>query len=127
MNKMILANLLFFFTLLGGLLLAKSGQPYSAMLINLHRILALIFLVYIGIQLRQHFEIVGFNGALLMLTAGVIAMAIVVLFASGAMMSMRDERESIFVTLHLIGNILLMASYTYIFIEVFYKKSKGQS
>jgi hypothetical protein len=107
LSKFILPGILFPLTLVFGFWLSHSGKPYNGLLFNLHKLIALGAVVVTIIQLSKtlnNADSLALISALLMAAA----ICVVVLFASGALMSTGKLDYTLTLTIHRIAPVILV-------------------
>lgn len=75
---------LFILTLIFGFWLSHAGKPYNGLLFNVHKLIALSFVVLAGMQFSKMFQ--SLDWVLVVLLVG-SALCVIALFMSGALMS----------------------------------------
>jgi hypothetical protein len=96
---------LFILTLLFGFWLSHTGKPYNGILFNFHKLLALGSVVLACIQ--SYKNLYDLNWLLITLLA-VLALCIIALFVSGALMSAGKMDYALMLTIHRIASALLV-------------------
>jgi hypothetical protein len=89
----------FVLTLASGLWLSHAGKPLNAAIFNVHKLIALGAVVAAAIQTYHALKITEAQ-ALLTALLIVVALSIVTLFVTGALMSIGKPAYSILLTLH---------------------------
>jgi len=95
----------FFLTLVFGIWLSRSGKPYNGPLFNIHKLIALGTLI---VPFRQVYSIYNnLNAqALLIILLVVAGICVVVLFASGAFLSIGIMDYVLMKTIHKVAMVL---------------------
>ena len=99
-----------------GIWVNRSGKPYPGILFNIHKLIALGAVILTAIRLLRLDPLETFPNYVLTIV-GVGVIAVIVLFATGAVMSIQDEFKPVFQWIHgssmvivagsLVGGILL--------------------
>ncbi len=116
MSPLILPGVLFLLTVAFGFWLSHLGKPYSGILFNLHKLIALGMVVLAVVQLAGLLKNAGSLAAIIALLT-LAGMAVIALFASGALMSADKLSYTSMLTIHRIGPaafFLAMAAVTYL-------------
>lgn len=103
-------------TLAFGFWLSKLGKPYSGILFNVHKLIALGTVVFAVLQISKTMDLAG--QPLLIAALIVAGLCAVALFASGTLMSMVKLDYALTLTVHRIAPIVLviaMAVMIYLF------------
>jgi len=90
-----------------GFLLSRSGKPYPALLFNLHKLIAVGALGYWGFVLYRTHQNDALRPAQVLTLAG-IALAVLVVIASGGLVSVEKEFPPIFRKLHHLAPYLVV-------------------
>lgn len=93
-------------TLAFGLWLSQLGKPYSGILFNVHKLIALGTVVFAVLQISKTMDLAG--QPLLIAALIVAGLCAVALFASGALMSMVKLDYALTLTVHRIALIVLV-------------------
>jgi hypothetical protein len=89
-----------------GIWLSKRGKPYPALLFNIHKLTALAGVVFIIFRTTQNWDAIPAISDLLPgFVIGVVG--VLLLFASGALLSANKLKYSLVLLLHRIGLIML--------------------
>ena len=107
LSKFTLPGILFLLTLVFGFWLSKAGKPYSGLLFNLHKLIALGTVAIAVVQFSKTLQIAD-SLALLIVLLVVTALCVVALFASGALMSMGKLDYTLTLTIHRIAPVVLV-------------------
>lgn len=104
LQKFTLPGILFALILVFGFWLSNSGKPYNGLLFNIHKLIALSFVVLAGIQFSKILHVPdGMLVALLLVSA----LCVVALFASGALMSAGKFDYALMLTIHRVAWVVL--------------------
>jgi hypothetical protein len=104
--KFTLPGILFALTLVFGFWLSHAGKPYSGLLFNIHKLIALGCVVILGIQFSKTLHALDWQ---LVVLLAVLALCVVALFASGALMSAEKLDYGLMLTVHRIASMVLTA------------------
>ena len=98
--------ILFLITVGFGFWLRGKGRPYNTALFNIHKLIALAGFVLVVLRLRSGFLAGGLSGwmAVVLVGAGLSAL---MLFATGAVMSIRKEEPGIALFFHRAGPVII--------------------
>ena len=107
LSKFTLPGILFLLTLIFGFWLSKAGKPYSGLLFNVHKLIALGTVVIAVVQFSKILQTAD-SLALLIVLLIVAALCIVALFASGALMSLGKLDYTLTLTIHRIAPVVLV-------------------
>jgi hypothetical protein len=89
----------FLLTLISGLWLSRAGKPLNVAIFNIHKLIALAAVVLAVLQTRGALRETGVQLALIVLL-GLIALAAIALFVTGALMSMNKPAYGVLLTIH---------------------------
>jgi hypothetical protein len=107
-SKFIIPGILFALTLAFGFWLSHAGKPYNGLLFNVHKLIALGCVVLAGIQFSKTIHA---PGGLLIALLAVLALCVIVLFASGALMSAGKLDYALMLTIHRIAPVVLVVGW----------------
>lgn len=106
MSKSTYVFILFLATLVTGFFLSRLGKPLNTIAFNLHKLIALGFVILVGIYVYQtlgaRFLVVFKN---IFLVSGIIS--VIGLFVSGALMSIGNGSYGLFLKTHWVTTITL--------------------
>lgn len=109
-NKIMITAIPIVSTILFGLLLTRLGKPYNAIIFNVHKLIALGFVVYSGILVKNIISSEGIT-SLLVVAVVLLFVGVIGLFATGAMMSIGGFNDALLKNIHIITMITLVAGY----------------
>ena len=89
----------FLLTLISGLWLSRAGKPLNVAIFNIHKLIALAAVVLAVIQTRSVLKTVEAQVVMIALL-GIIGLAVVALFVTGALMSMNKPAYGTLLTIH---------------------------
>lgn len=92
-----------------GVWLGLRGQPYHGWLFNIHKLIALGIVVFTIYQLYQLSLVLVFPAEMTALLI-IAALCVVVLFTTGALMSIGVVRYRLWRAIHIVAPILLVAA-----------------
>lgn len=101
------SGLAYVLTVAIGIWLSQKGKPYHAALFNIHKLLALAGVVLIGIHFSNLYKS-GIFPSILNLAVATLASLVVILFVTGALMSLEKLNYRILRLLHQIVPTLLI-------------------
>ena len=114
--KLFISGIVFIITLVSGIWLSKTGKPYQTLPFNLHKLIALAFIVITYFIYRSIFKSIDTYNLALILTI-ICGLVAVVLLATGGMLSQAGEVKNSLVVVHKIFTLLLLFS-----VALFYYK-----
>jgi hypothetical protein len=91
-TKLILAGVLFLFTLITGMIVSHSGRPLSVALVTVHKLIAVGTIVFIGMAVNQLYKTADgklFIEVSLIIVSGILFLALI---ATGALLT-REEMQ----------------------------------
>ena len=98
-SKIIGTGLLFIFTIVSGIWLSNSGKPLNTLIFNIHKLIALVSVIFITIVIRNLLKNVEINNVILTLII-VTGLFVLTLFISGALLSLGKPVNNIILTIH---------------------------
>lgn len=120
MFKVLITLIALIIVIILGFILSKNGKPYSTVLFTFHKLIALAMIIYTFIYIRQHAFNVMSNFEL-SITLSITIICILVLFTTGALLSLGKLDYFLLKQLHLLVAIFLSVSsisFIYIFIKI---------
>ena len=115
-TKLILPGIIFLLTLASGMWLSNAGKPYNNAIFTIHKLIALGAVVLAAIQMVQAFKTAG-TSPLEILFLFIAILAVIALFATGALMSLDKEPYKVWLTIHQIAPaVMAIAIATIIFL-----------
>jgi len=103
-QKLIVIGLLLLATLATGFLRSSSGIPFHAILVTVHKLLAVAWVIYAAVLVFHTARQVEFKTAFFAAVA-VLGVSIVALFWSGSVLTMPQLATSAWLTLHRIASV----------------------
>lgn len=103
-SKFIIPGILFALTLVFGFWLSHAGKPYNGFLFNVHKLIALGAVVLAGMQFYKMLH--AFDGLLAVLLL-LLALCVIALFTSGALMSAGKLDYALMLTIHRVAPVIL--------------------
>ena len=97
----------FIVTVILGFWLGRLGKPYQEVLFNIHKLLALAAVVLVGLEFSHLFKSRDIHSELILLMI-LIALLVISLFASGALMSLDKGNFKLLQWSHRIAPIVLI-------------------
>ncbi len=113
-STFILPGVLFILTLAFGFWLSTLGKPYNGILFNIHKLIALATVVVLTMQLFKTLQDTD-PLVLVIVLLVVAAVCIIVLFASGALMSAGKMSYSLMLVVHRIAPGMLVIDMLLVF------------
>ena len=109
-TKLIVAGVLFLFTLISGVIVSRSGRPLNIWLVSVHKLIAIGVVVLIGIAVNQMYKTTdgkAFIELCAMIITGVLFLALI---ATGALLT-REEMQlpELVVKIHQVAPFLSLA------------------
>lgn len=89
-----------------GFLLSRNGKPYNDILFTIHKIAALFMIIYSFLYIKKNFPIIN-NNKLVLIILGVIIASILILFLSGALLSIGKLDYLLLQRLHFFVSVLI--------------------
>ena len=111
-GKLIISLVLLILIIIVGIVLHKTGKPYNTLLFNLHKLASVALVVIIVLLSVKYFKEID-AGLLFYIILGFSSVSFIVLFISGAMMSL-DRMHEIMRIIHIISTILEIISFSLI-------------
>lgn len=109
--KIIISSTIFLLTIVSGIWLSKLGKPYSQLVFNIHKLIALGFLVFTFIIAKNLFQNIE-PGFLKLSLLVFIAISVVSILVSGAFLSFNEQVNNFIALLHKISSVILLLSIT---------------
>ena len=107
-SKFITPGILFALTLVFGFWLSHAGKPYPGILFNVHKLIALAGVVLTGMQFYKMLH--TFDGLLAVLLV-LLALCVIALFVSGALMSAGKLDYALMLTIHRVAPLVLAVGF----------------
>jgi chromate transport protein ChrA len=121
-TKFILPGIIFLFTLASGVWLSNAGKPYNNAIFTLHKLIALGAVVLAAIQMVKGFKTTGITPVTIGLSI-ITILAVIALFATGALMSLDKELYKVWLIIHQIAPAVISITSA----AIIYLLTKGQS
>lgn len=123
-SKIIIAGALFFFTLISGLIVSRSGRPLNVGLVSVHKLIAIGSVALAGMAVKQLLGMADGKMILevgLMVLSGILSLALI---ATGALLT-REEMQlpALVLKVHQVAPLLTLVFSTF----TFFMLGKGQS
>ncbi len=106
-NLLLYSSLAFLFTVILGFSLSRLGKPYHQGLFNIHKLIALAGVVLVGLQFSNWFQSGEVQPEWILLMV-LIALMVIILFASGAIMSLDKGNFKLLQWSHRMAPIVLI-------------------
>ncbi len=101
-TKFILPVIIFLLTLVSGVWLSNAGKPYNNAIFTIHKLIALGAVVLAAIQIIRGFKTTSASPLMILLFVMAI-LAVIALFATGALMSLDKGPYKVWLTIHQIA------------------------
>jgi hypothetical protein len=95
-----------------GFWLSRRGKPYNGLLFNFHKLIALGTVILVGVEVYRLFKVFDLPASII-LSASFVAVSILALFASGALMSANKGQYRWMKLIHNIAPFSLLISIGY--------------
>jgi hypothetical protein len=92
-----------------GIWVNRVGKPYPVVLFNFHKLIALGALILTGVRLFRFDPLATFPNVILILIS-LAGLSVIVLFATGAVMSIQPEVKPVFQWIHGISMVIVAGS-----------------
>ena len=115
-SRFVTPGIVFLLTLVFGFWLSRSGKPYNGILFNIHKLIALGTVILTSVQVYKSFKILE-PQSLLIISLISAVICVLVLFASGAFLSIGNvnyETAKLTHNIALVGAVLAMGSSIYL-------------
>ena len=99
-------GLIFLGTIGVGFWVSRLGKPYNAILFKIHKLFALAGVVLVVIRLMRFDPFVSFP-LLVLVLIGAGFVGALVLFISGAFLSIQEETTSVFLGIHRVSSVVV--------------------
>ena len=108
-TKLMLSGIGFLLTIASGIWLSKLGRPYSTLVFNMHKLIALGFMVFTFITSRAMFKEININSFMWILIV-IAAISVITVLISGGILSIKEQVTAWLVMIHKISSALLLIS-----------------
>ena len=110
-SKLVVAGILFLFTLISGVILHNSSRPLSIGLVTVHKLIAVGTAVLVGMAVNQLYKTVDGKAILEMSLMVISALLFLALIATGAFLT-REEMQlpEVVLQIHRIAPLLALVS-----------------
>ncbi len=116
--NMIGTGLFFLLILLSGLWMKKSGKPYSAIKLNIHKFISLGAVAFLIIRINQVFQGTKPESLILFLVV-VSGLLVLIALISGGLVSVEQKMPAFVLPLHRVTSFLLLCSTAALFYFLF--------
>ena len=124
-SKLIVAGILFLFTLISGVILHHSSRPLSIGLVTVHKLIAVGTAVLVGMTINQLYKSVDGKVLIEIGLMVISALLLLALIVTGAFLTREEMRLPEFVlNIHKAAPLLALISST---LTIFFLLSRGQS
>ena len=107
LNLIIYSGVAFVLTVILGFWLSRLGKPYHQVVFNIHKLIALAAVVLVGLQFSDWFKSGAVQPEWILLVV-LIAIMTIILFASGALMSLEKLDYKLLRLVHRIAPVGLV-------------------
>ena len=112
-SKLIVAGILFLFTLISGVIVSRSGKPLSIGLVTVHKLIAVGTVVLIGMAVNQLYKTVDGKAFIEMSIMVISTILFLALIATGALLTREEMQLPEFVlNIHKVAPLLALISST---------------
>lgn len=108
-QKILGSGILFFITIGSGIWLSNIGRPYNTLVFTIHKLIALLAVIFIAVLIRPLFKNLGIKGFIILLIV-IAGLAILSLFVSGALLSIGNVPYMLVKRIHVIATIIAVAA-----------------
>lgn len=108
-SRMALTGLLFLVTLGSGIVLSRAGKPLNSLIFTIHKLAAVAAVVFTVIIIRNFLKSIEMETTTLILVI-VTGLSLLLMFASGAFLSIVKPVNSLVLTVHAVVSILTVVS-----------------
>jgi len=112
-SKLIVAGILFLFTLISGVIVSRSGRPLSIGLVTVHKLIAVGTVVLVGMAVNQLYKTVDGKAFIETSVMVISAILFLALIATGALLT-REEMQlpEVLLKIHQVAPLLTLISST---------------
>jgi hypothetical protein len=112
-TKLIIAGILFLFTLVSGVIVSRSGRPLSVGLVTAHKLIAVGTVILIGIAVNQLYKTTDAKIVIELGVAAISGLLFLALIATGALLT-REEMQlpAVVLKIHQVAPLLALVSST---------------
>ncbi len=119
--KIVITGLLFFLTIASGIWLTHSGKPLNPIIFNVHKLMALASVIFTIVIITNFFKSTPISSLIVLVVVGAI-ISVLVIFISGALISVGKFSEKILLIIHNISTIAIVVSIGVLIWLMFIKK-----
>jgi len=101
MNKIVISFIFIIGIIVTGIILGKLGKPYNGILFNLHKLISVGTVIYLGYILFQHTKIQAMDKMTITLTI-ISIISLIILMISGSFMSIGKGNYTLIRIFHII-------------------------
>jgi hypothetical protein len=105
-SKPLVTGFLFVLTLVSGLWLSSSGKPYNSVIFNIHKLIALLTTILIGVAIYNLYKTASTRPMLEIGAVIITGLLLLFLFISGGMLSIGKPEHSAILAVHRIVPLL---------------------
>lgn len=111
-TKLIVAGLLFLFTLVSGIWLSHSGKPLNVVIFTIHKLIALATVIVIAVSVYHLYRAVDIRAFVEPIVIAVTGLLFLALFISGALLSRNVPLPEAILRVHQVAPLLALVSST---------------
>jgi hypothetical protein len=111
-TKLIVAGLLFLFTLLSGVWLSHSGKPLNVVIFTIHKLIALATIIVIAMSVYQLCRAVDIRAYVELIVIAVTGLLFLALIITGALLSRNIPLPEAILKVHQVAPLLVLVSST---------------
>ena len=104
------AGILFTLTLLSGLWVSNSGKPYNSFIFGIHKIIAVVTVVLLGIEVVNLFKTIDTRTFSMITAVGAAALLMLALIVSGSLLSLDITLSGISLKVHQVAPLLALVA-----------------
>jgi hypothetical protein len=108
-TKLVLSGIGFLLILVSGIWLSKLGKPYGTLVFNMHKLVAMGFIVLTFITSRNMFKEINISSFMWILIV-LAAISVITILLSGGILSQKEQITGSLVIIHKISSALLLIS-----------------
>jgi len=123
-QKIWITSIGFVLIIVFGIILNRTGKPYNTIIFTIHKLVALALIVYSFIYVRQ--LLISYKGELsisrvLLVSIMLVLISILLLFITGALMSIGVLSLKVIRIIHLLSTIILAGGFIKVMLHVGHK------
>jgi hypothetical protein len=111
-TKLMVAGILFLFTLISGVIVSHSGRPLSVGLVTIHKLIAVATVLLIGMAVNQLHKTGGGNAFIEVSVVVITGVLFLALIATGALLTRDIQLPEAILKVHQVVPLLALVSST---------------